>query len=831
MPFLLAVLVLAALAYRANRVDFAARVPAHLGRFALFLVAWRVTMEAARVPMPLATHHLLLVARAAASLALWYEVAWLSTRGEYTVTGRRVRGALAVATIVAAVAHVPWPGLAVLTVLAVMRYGWVRSLGTRQLFAASAIGVGVLALGFVRLRHGIEPLPTGAWRGPWHLAKWANAVAVLYATIGLWHTLAAFVRDPSLGIRQVRARLALSHTLVLAVPLAITIGLWVITTWLGVGADRALQGRRAVDAEGHALRAAIAQALGTRGGERDALRGLLASRRADWPAARAWLVRGGGAERVAGDSVAGESNLAEWCTGLDSLPPSGVVDLSGVRWFGAAARDSAAGTSGVVLVPVLEALAASPARAVGARLWIKPQVSLEPPRLRIAHLGDSLAAEFAGDSAGPERLRSAGRPRGANRPGLHLQRSRPAAGLVTIATESDTVTLNGDDFVADTTGLTGRSLVPGLRWTGESWTPRAYEMRVSMPFSGTLSGLFANARENPLNAVPIAFLVFLAALLVPVALFNFRLVGQLGRSFVQPVQALREGTSALAASRLDHRIAVRGEDELWDTARAFNQMTERLEAARELEKERDRLEHELDLARRIQRRLLPAGPPDTPGAEIAGISEPAREVGGDYFDHIPLGAGRVMLVIADVSGKGVPAALLMSAFRAALMSQDADHEGPAEVTTRLNAFLHRSVEPGRFVTAFVGFLDAATGRCVYANAGHNPPLLLRADGRAEWLSAGGLILGILPDSRFESGEAVLEPGDLLVLYTDGVTEGADATGEQFGEERLVASVRRLAGEPCAELAERLVREVRAFEGESGPADDLTLLVARRPPAG
>jgi sigma-B regulation protein RsbU (phosphoserine phosphatase) len=149
------------------------------------------------------------------------------------------------------------------------------------------------------------------------------------------------------------------------------------------------------------------------------------------------------------------------------------------------------------------------------------------------------------------------------------------------------------------------------------------------------------------------------------------------------------------------------------------------------------------------------------------------------------------------------------------------------MATRLNEFLVKSVEPGRFVTAFLGFLDAASGRFVYVNAGHNPTVLVRKSGAVEMLSQGGLILGIMPDSAFEAGEATLAPGDLVALYTDGVTEGANAAHEQWGEERLIAALRANASEPAATIAARIVREVRAFEGESGPADDITLLVARR----
>jgi len=184
-------------------------------------------------------------------------------------------------------------------------------------------------------------------------------------------------------------------------------------------------------------------------------------------------------------------------------------------------------------------------------------------------------------------------------------------------------------------------------------------------------------------------------------------------------------------------------------------------------------------------------------------------------------------VIADVSGKGVPASLLMSAFRAALVSQDLASTEPTVVAGRLNDFLHASVEPGKFVTAFVAFLEAPTGRLVYVNAGHNPPLLLRADGSTAWLTEGGTILGIQPASAFAAGETVLGPGDLLALYTDGVTEGADASGDMWGEERLVEAIRRRAPLGAAAIVSETVTEVRDFEGETGPADDITMLVAKR----
>jgi sigma-B regulation protein RsbU (phosphoserine phosphatase) len=218
------------------------------------------------------------------------------------------------------------------------------------------------------------------------------------------------------------------------------------------------------------------------------------------------------------------------------------------------------------------------------------------------------------------------------------------------------------------------------------------------------------------------------------------------------------------------------------------------------------------------------------GLDVAGLSESAREVGGDYFDHLDLGDGRLLLVIADVSGKGVPAALLMSGFRAALMSQDLAQLAPGAIAGRVNEFLNKSVEPGRFVTAFLGLIDAASGRLTYVNAGHNPPLLLRTGGAIEWLEAGGVILGIMPDAHYSGGDVTLAPGDLVVLYTDGVTEGANAADEMWGEARLTTLLKSVAVESARDIATRIVRDVRTFEGERGPADDITVLVAKRVPA-
>jgi sigma-B regulation protein RsbU (phosphoserine phosphatase) len=169
----------------------------------------------------------------------------------------------------------------------------------------------------------------------------------------------------------------------------------------------------------------------------------------------------------------------------------------------------------------------------------------------------------------------------------------------------------------------------------------------------------------------------------------------------------------------------------------------------------------------------------------------------------------------------------MAGFRAALVSQDLEHGDPPRLAERLNGFLNDSLDPGKFVTAFLAIVDGTTGRFAYVNAGHNPPLLLRNDGTLESLDAGGTILGILPGTRYDRGQVTLAPGDLVVLYTDGVPEGTSVTNELWGDDRLAAAVRAYAARPCDEVVHAIAADVRAFEAERGPADDVTLIAVRR----
>ncbi len=242
-----------------------------------------------------------------------------------------------------------------------------------------------------------------------------------------------------------------------------------------------------------------------------------------------------------------------------------------------------------------------------------------------------------------------------------------------------------------------------------------------------------------------------------------------------------------------------------------------------------RLEKELAIARDIQRSFLPATAPRIPGFDLAGTSISHDQVGGDYYDFIAVSETRLGLAIADVSGKGIPAALLMAGFRMSLLAEIRNEFAIRAVMRKLNKLLYESTERGRFVTAFYGVLDWRNGVLIFSNAGHNPPLLLRADGTTEELSEGGVALGVLEDTTYEERPLAVGHGDVVVLYTDGVSEAENESGDQFGPERIESIVRAHPEHGARELTQDIVAAVLDWAGERGLGDDLTLLVMRKLP--
>lgn len=254
-------------------------------------------------------------------------------------------------------------------------------------------------------------------------------------------------------------------------------------------------------------------------------------------------------------------------------------------------------------------------------------------------------------------------------------------------------------------------------------------------------------------------------------------------------------------------------------------------AGARVQAERARVAQELAIGRRIQQALLPRRYPDVPGWTFAARYEPAREVGGDLFDVFAVRgqAGRIALVIADVTGKGIPAAVLMADVKALLHAATDNSDAPAEALRRVNAVLVDERATALFVTAALLVVDVATGRVRYALAGHEPPLVARRRGDVDRLEAGGPILGAFGDARFEERETVLEPGDALTLYTDGITETRDGERAFYGDDRLLANVGQACGRAAEQIAQSIIDDVVAFRGDAEAFDDLTLLVAERRP--
>jgi len=255
-------------------------------------------------------------------------------------------------------------------------------------------------------------------------------------------------------------------------------------------------------------------------------------------------------------------------------------------------------------------------------------------------------------------------------------------------------------------------------------------------------------------------------------------------------------------------------------------MIERTLLNREL-LEKKGLDSQLEIARDVQSSLLPDGPPELEDYEMAAVNIPNIQVGGDYYDYIPLQRRRLAVAIADVSGKGIPAALVMASFRAALRTQLGHDPDVAGAMTAVNAFLVDFLKESEFVTAFCAALKLSDGRLEYVNGGHNPPLLLRAGGGTEMLEAGGMILGFSRDSFYDAGEVEMRPGDVLVLYTDGVIEARNRAGEEFGVARLERVLRETEAAPIEEVVRAVVAAGRSFSETEQFDDDLTLVVLRR----
>jgi serine phosphatase RsbU (regulator of sigma subunit) len=340
------------------------------------------------------------------------------------------------------------------------------------------------------------------------------------------------------------------------------------------------------------------------------------------------------------------------------------------------------------------------------------------------------------------------------------------------------------------------------------------------------------SEKNPYGQAVMIALLGIAIMLLIFEAFMFFFGVRITTGFTSAVRSLYRHTKRIAKGDLETKIDIPNEDELGDLAASFNAMTKAVKRGREEAILRAHLEGELVAARKIQEKLLPREMPQLTGFEIAGTSIPSTQVGGDYFDFLDLGKGRLGIAIADVSGKGIPAALLMANLQASLHAQTLEVEKVAEVAIRINNLLVNSTDPNMFVTFFYGLLDRKSSTFISTNAGHNPPILLRSGQKIDRLEEGGMVLGFLLDQKYEQQTTTLQPGDILVLFTDGITEARDPDEETvgdklFGEGRLVQVIMDNASLSAREIQAAILQAVTLYTKNTPQEDDITLVVIKR----
>ncbi len=255
----------------------------------------------------------------------------------------------------------------------------------------------------------------------------------------------------------------------------------------------------------------------------------------------------------------------------------------------------------------------------------------------------------------------------------------------------------------------------------------------------------------------------------------------------------------------------------------------KIENARLIEEriEKKRIEEELKVANEIQVRLQPLSPPRIPGYDMIGNSFPCREIGGDYYDFIQRKNGRILFALGDVSGKGIGAALMMSSLHAALHAQAQTMLRTAQIVTEINNYIFENSPENKFLTLFCAELDPTTGQLCYSNAGHNPPILVSIDGTYSLLESGGLPIGITDFITYEENFVIMKPGDVLVIYSDGLTDSVNEYDQDFGEQRLIEVIHRYRNRTASQLRDRIDEAITQFTGQCPVIDDTTIMIIKR----
>jgi serine phosphatase RsbU (regulator of sigma subunit) len=327
-----------------------------------------------------------------------------------------------------------------------------------------------------------------------------------------------------------------------------------------------------------------------------------------------------------------------------------------------------------------------------------------------------------------------------------------------------------------------------------------------------------------------------AAILLPILLSGMVATGVafwISTRITEPIKALMQDMQQVSAGNLEHQTVPRSKDEVGLLASTFNRMTQALRAAHVQELEAKALEHDLEIASEIQSNLVPKRMLKIPGYDVSAYYRPSKEVGGDYYDFITIDEDNEGIIVADVSGKGVPGSLVMSMTRAFIRmeAERSRNVSPADTLVRANRMLAQDIKKGMFVTALYCILNKKTNEIRVASAGHNPLVVWRASaGRLERVNPNGIALGFDKGPVFErtikEERIVLDRGDRIVAYTDGVVEAMNARNQEFGEERFHALIRELAARDSNQMLNLIVRALDEHRGNASQSDDITLVTLR-----
>jgi sigma-B regulation protein RsbU (phosphoserine phosphatase) len=332
-------------------------------------------------------------------------------------------------------------------------------------------------------------------------------------------------------------------------------------------------------------------------------------------------------------------------------------------------------------------------------------------------------------------------------------------------------------------------------------------------------------------------LIFVAVLFLIIQMAALTMGLALARSITSSIHELFMGTERVRQGDFAHRIRISTKDQLGELADSFNQMTGSIENLLQTAAEKKRLEEELRIARQIQMSLLPRGPLEMPGLGVTALCVPAREVGGDYYDFFTLAHDKIGVLIADVSGKGTSAALYMAELKGLVLSLSQIYQSPRQLLLEVNRIISENLDSRSFITMTYAVLDLGKGVMTYARAGHTPLIYLAgpgaADRDAQILVPNGMVLGLRIDGAAQKFEELLEEdqialnnGDVIVLYTDGITEAMNPANDLFGDQRLSRIIEEHGHLESGELRERILREIEAFVGGADQHDDMTMILIK-----